>query len=359
MNDKTSKHIDTAPQHVTTTVGIQLLWLCLVLFFGWLGWNLIVWPSTTALPWLRWSVGLVAWTVALGALALLGNTLHQAMFRKTGHTHSNDPQPPIPLEDLRLTMDPTPMFGMPWHLHIQARLSDGQGDAHPWLRVALLCAKQPLNTLQTLPSDAVVCSALLVCTPSGAASRGEVCGETELLLPQQWPSSVTEHWYMAVQDPNASDDSPPLLLNATARPSKRVPLRPAWQPDVLTQLDALLQGNEYDLLERAYSASFNDLRGGEFCVDALTRAERLAVIRVNFNDLLDHALASQWVDSVLGDGLGGSVSLFHKGGLYKVTNTESEGVFESAELRPALACYLASSRIFFTPLPGLDAVKLI
>ena len=150
-----------------------------------------------------------------------------------------------------------------------------------------------------------------------------------------------------------------MLLNATARPDKRVPLRPAWQPDARTQLEALLQGNEYDLLERAYSASFNDLRGGEFCVDALTHAERRAVIRVNFNDLLDHALASQWADSVLGDALGGSVSLFHEDGLYKVMNTESEGVFESAELRPALACYLASSRIFFTPLLGLDAVKLV
>ena len=364
MNNEAGKRIDTTPQRVTTALGTQLFWLCLVLAFGCLGWQLTVQPKATDLPWLRWSVGLVPWAMALGALALLGDTLYRAISRKSAHQPSDVP-PPSLLEDLRLTTGSAPMFGMPWSMHIQARMPPavpGSNDAgaRPWLRVALVCTHQPLQALQALPSNSVVCSALLVCTPSGAASRGEVSGETDLLLAQQWPTGATDHWHVVIQDANLPEHSPPLLIRAMARPDDRVPLHPDWQPDSLTQLEALLSGNEYDLLERAYSASFHALRGADFCVDALTDAERLAVIQVSFDELLDHALASQWATQFVNDERASSVYLLHEDAQYKVICLERDGddeMFVSTELRPSLAHYLASARNFFTPMPGLAALK--
>jgi hypothetical protein len=143
----------------------------------------------------------------------------------------------------------------------------------------------------------------------------------------------------------------------------REPLEIRYRPDRETQLRALLEGREYELVGEAYHgrgfrfATAPDSAITDFCADEIR-----AVFTVNIHDLIEYAVQSRWVDrAVHRSRIGGDGSwyLLLEGGLYKYMFTErgyTTELFASPNVRDALEAYLVNE-VRTVNLEGTDELR--
>jgi hypothetical protein len=122
-----------------------------------------------------------------------------------------------------------------------------------------------------------------------------------------------------------------------------------YQPDRQTQLRALLEGKDLELVGKAYNGrKFTFATAKHSDITSFTTAEEQAVFTVNIHDLIEHALISNWHQRAVyhrrigGDG---STYMLLEAGLYKYMFTErnyTTELFVSANVHDVLEAYLAN-----------------
>jgi hypothetical protein len=129
-----------------------------------------------------------------------------------------------------------------------------------------------------------------------------------------------------------------------------VPYPMVYQPDQQTQLEALLVGNEYELIAKAYNGqAFTYKNAREPYLDEFSTSERNAVFTVSIHDLIDHAVTNRkWLEKNIHQsriGGDGSCYMLLEAGLYKYMFTErnyTTELFVSPNVRDVLEAFLTN-----------------
>lgn len=198
------------------------------------------------------------------------------------------------------------------------------------------------------------------CVPSTlpGTSERQVHYAGTVTAPRSTPRKAQERWSLALsasQEPGTE----PFYVTSLATPPLIEPHRMVKPPDRLAQLDALLHGTEWELVRTAYGRDSNL----SFLED-FTSEDIQAVITVDVEALVDHAMATRWYESEIrterADG-DASYYLLKEGPAYKVMYTErwwTESLYESTDLRSAVARYLVASNFAVRRLPGAHALQV-
>lgn len=167
-----------------------------------------------------------------------------------------------------------------------------------------------------------------------------------------------ERWSLALsasQEPGTE----PFYVTSLATPPLNTPLRMVQPPDRLTQLNALLRGEELELVRTAYGRESSTAFFEDF-----TSEDIQAVFTVDVEALVDHAMAAGWHEGkIKTERVGGDSTLYllKEGPAYKVMFTErwwTESLYESTDLRSAVARYLVATHLFAQSLPGAKALEI-
>jgi hypothetical protein len=134
-------------------------------------------------------------------------------------------------------------------------------------------------------------------------------------------------------------------------PAPVVPYKMIYQPDHQTQLEALLAGNDDELIAKAYNGrDFTYKQAREPYLDEFSVDERHAVFSVSIHDLIDHAMTNnRWLEKNISQsriGGDGSTYMLLEAGLYKYMFTERNYTTEllvSANIRDVLEAFLTNN----------------
>lgn len=198
------------------------------------------------------------------------------------------------------------------------------------------------------------------CVPSTLTGTGErhVHYAGTVTTTRNTVREAQERWSLvlsASQEPGTE----PFYVSSLATPPLNTPLRMVQPPDRLAQLNALLHGEELELVRKAYgrknSASF---------FEDFTSEDIQAVFTVDVEALVDHAMAAGWHEGeIKTERVGGDSTLYllKEGPAYKVMFTErwwTESLYESTDLRSAVARYFVANHLFARRLPGAQALEI-
>ncbi|WPG39243.1 hypothetical protein [Variovorax sp. EBFNA2] len=198
------------------------------------------------------------------------------------------------------------------------------------------------------------------CVPSTLTGTGEphVHYASTVTVSRNTPRAAQERWFLtlsASQEPGTE----PFHVTSLATPPSITPYRIVQQPDRLTQLDALLDSEVWALVRTAYNGE-----DGTTSFDDFTPEEYRAVFTVDIEALVDHAMATRWYEGQIKTArVGGDSTLYllKEGPAYKVMFTErwwTESLYESTDLRSAVARYLVANQFCVRRLPGAQALEI-
>ena len=138
-----------------------------------------------------------------------------------------------------------------------------------------------------------------------------------------------------------------------------------YRPDRETQLQALLEGKDLELLGKAYNGrGFTFATAKDSDLTSFTRPEQKAVFSVSIHDLIDYAMTSDWLQKTVyrarvgGDG---STYMLFEAGVYKYMFTErwvTLELFVSPNVRDVLEAYLVNETRC-VELAGVDELKAL
>jgi hypothetical protein len=138
-----------------------------------------------------------------------------------------------------------------------------------------------------------------------------------------------------------------------------------YQPDRETQLRALLEGKNLELVGKAYNGrKFTFATAKHSDITSFTTAEERAVFTVNIHDLIEYALTSKWYQRAVYDrriGGDGSTYMLLEAGVYKYMFTErnyTTELFVSPNIREVLEAYLVNE-VRCVKLEGIDELKAL
>jgi hypothetical protein len=139
-----------------------------------------------------------------------------------------------------------------------------------------------------------------------------------------------------------------------------------YQPDRETQLRALLEGKDLELVGKAYNGrKFTFATAKHSDITSFTTAEERAVFTVNIHDLIEHALISRkWLEKNIHQtqiGGDGSTYMLLEAGVYKYMFTErnyTTELFVSPNFRDVLEAYLVNE-VRCVKLEGIDELKAL
>ena len=122
-----------------------------------------------------------------------------------------------------------------------------------------------------------------------------------------------------------------------------------YSPDRQTQLQALLDGKDLELLGKAYNGrGFTFATAKDSDLTSFTAAEEQAVFSVSIYDLIEYAMQTKWyTNAVYRQRVGGDFSFYMllEAGVYKYMFTErgyTVELFVSPNVRDVLEAYLVN-----------------
>ena len=207
------------------------------------------------------------------------------------------------------------------------------------------------------------------CVPAApdSANEGRVHYAGSLTTTRTTPRHAHENWFLALYGSEEAG-AEPFHVTSLATPTTDAPWQPVWHPDRHTQLEALLHDKGWELVLKAYNgedASWGLAREtGSTYREDFTPAERQAVFTIDLEALVDHAMATRWYEGEIHSariGGDGSMYLLHENQRYKLMFTErawTEVLYETPDLRDAVARYLVADKSFVADLPGAEAMKV-
>ena len=138
-----------------------------------------------------------------------------------------------------------------------------------------------------------------------------------------------------------------------------------YSPDRQTQLQALLDGKDLELLGKAYNGrAFTFATAKDSDLTSFTTLQEQAVFSVNIYDLIEYAMQTKWyTNAVYRQRVGGDFSFYMllEAGVYKYMFTERDyttELFVSPNIRDVLEAYLVN-KIRYVKLAGVDELKAL
>lgn len=366
----TDRHVFHAPPLDTTpptreqpawNSSLTGLALCGFLTLG--VYTLLAHRSSNAAPWFIEVAVLILFGLSL-AVATLAWMASRLESKSSGSGAMHHPASQMILEDLRLIHPGTLHLGRPFTVALQARVPAGAPTvrAPHSVTFSILCSRTPLNGAGAAQRDSRI-DRVWVPTPAGwqeASGSKHLHYEGTMGTPRTRRRFESEYWYVTLEDPYAPEDSPAVLMSELPRPAEPALRTPAWRPGRIEQLEALLHHGTHAVLSRAYPRPASDSPADRLTDHSPTEKERLAVFTVTFDELVDHAVNSDWLarharhSSTMSDSL---VYLLHDGSGYQVIHSERDSgqtLFTSHEPRAAVAYYLRHYGNL-PPMAGLEA----